>query len=669
MFKRFLPILFVVLAARPVAAEVLRVELSSRKDILNSKSFGNAGPFEEISGKVFFAADPKNTSNLIITDIDKAPKNSSGKVEFAADFYLIKPKDASRGNGSVLLEVPNRGNKRTLAFFDFAGGTAEPRDPQTDAQVGDGFLLEQGFTLLWVGWQFDVPVQEGLLRAYLPIAHELTGRPIEGLVRSDFTVAEKTTEMSLADRDHQAYPVSNPKDLANVMTVRDTVEGMRRRVPRDQWDFTPDGKSVRMPGGFEINKIYEVVYKAKDPTVVGLGLAAIRDTISKMKYGEWTELGLSQGGIKRAIGFGISQSGRFLRTYLYYGFNEDEGHRKVFDGVMTRVAGSGRGAFNNRFAQPSRDANPFRNFFYPVDIFPFTDTVQTDPLNGKKDGLLTHHMKPEFMPKIMYTNSSHEYWGRAASLFTTTIDGKEDVQLLPEVRVYMYAGGNHTISAFPPTRSIGQQLNDPLEYRWAARKLIASLNQWITDGTEPPASVYPRIENSTLIAPDKLQIPKMPNVGTAGMPHKAYRADYGLEFLTKGIVSIEPPKIGPAYPIFVPQVDPEGNDIPGIRLPEIAVPLATYLGWNRFNEKSGPTSELATQVGSFIPFARTRAERQRNGDSRSSIEERYKNKEDYLVRITNTADDLAAQGYILKQDIPRIVQQAGARWDWIMSQP
>src|SRR5437867_370520 len=341
MFKRFLAVLLLFLIARPLAAEVVRVEVASRKDVLNGKSFGTAGAFEEISGKIYFAVDPKNTSNLIIADIDKAPKNSSGKVEFSADFSLIKPKDVSRGNGTVLLEVPNRGNKRTLAFFDFAGGSAEPRDPQTDAQVGDGFLLERGYTLLWVGWQADVPMQEGLLRGYLPIAHELTGGPIVGLVRSDFTVAVKTTEMSLADRDHQAYPVSNPKDLANVMTVRDTVEGMRRRVPRDQWDFTPDGKSVKMPAGFEINKIYEVVYKAKDPTVVGLGPAAIRDTISKMKYGEWTELGLPQGGIKRAIGFGISQSGRFLRTYLYYGFNEDEGHRKVFDGVFSRVAGSG----------------------------------------------------------------------------------------------------------------------------------------------------------------------------------------------------------------------------------------------------------------------------------------------------------------------------------------
>jgi hypothetical protein len=480
---------------------------------------------------------------------------------------------------------------------------------------------------------------------------------------------QKATEASLADRDHQAYEVANPKDLANVLTARDTAAGLRRIVPRAQWDFTPDGRHVQMAAGFEANKLYEVVYRAKDPVVAGLGPAAVRDTISRLKYGDAPELSVSQGTIKRSIAFGISQSGRFLRAYLYYGFNEDEAHRKVFDGLMSHVAASGRGSFNQRFAQPSRAADPFGNSFYPVEIFPFTDAPQTDPQTGKRDGLLTHNMKPEFMPMVMYTNTSHEYWGLAGSLFTTTIDGKEDAALLPNVRVYAYSGGTHAVAAFPPVRGRGQQLNNPLDYRWAARKLMVSLNQWITDSTEPPPSLYPRIENNALVSREKVLIPKMPKVAEPKNPLKAYRLDYGLEFLTKGIVSIEPPKVGAAYPVLVPQVDPDGNDIGGIRLPEVAVPLATYLGWNPFNENSGPTTELATLTGSFVPFARNRPERQRNGDSRSSIEERYKNKEDYLARITSTASDLAMQGYLLKEDIPRIVQQAAARWDWIMSQP
>jgi hypothetical protein len=472
--------------------------------------------------------------------------------------------------------------------------------------------------------------------------------------------------MALPD---STYPVVDSKDPANVLTVRDSVEATRRTIPRDQWDFNAAGNGLRLSSGFEPGKIYELVYKAQDPPVAGLGPAAVRDTISKLKFASAPELSANSGAFKRAIAFGISQSGRFLRTYLYYGFNEDESHRKVFDGVMSHVAGGGRGSFDNRFALPGRTAGPFASFFYPVDIFPFTDVEQLDPETGRRDGLLTHNMKPQFMPKVMYTNSSHEYWGRAASLYTTTVDGKEDAPLMAGVRAYLYTGGNHGVAAFPPTRSTGQQLNDPLDYRWAARKLLLSLNRWITDGVEPPPSAYPRISDGSLVSPEKLKFPKIPNLTppTSASIHKAYRVDYGPDFATKGVISQEPPKIRSAFPMLVPQADADGNDIPGIRMPEIAVPLATYLGWNFFNERSGPASELASLTGSMIPFARTRADRERANDPRPSIEERYKSRDEYLGMITKSANELAAKGYVMKEDIPRIVQQAGTRWDWVMA--
>jgi hypothetical protein len=487
------------------------------------------------------------------------------------------------------------------------------------------------------------------------------------LVRSDFAPTQATSDAALPDA---TYAVVDAKDPANVLTVRDSVEAARRTVPRDQWDFTADRKSIHMAAGFTPNKIYEVIYRSQDPPIAGLGPAAVRDTIAKLKYGSASELSIGQGEIKRAIAFGISQSGRFLRTYLYYGFNEDEGHRKVFDGVMSHVAGGGRGSFDNRFALPSRTAGPFSSFFYPVDIFPFTDVAQLDPETGRRDGLLTHNMKADFMPKVMYTNSSHEYWGRAASLFTTTIDGKEDAPMMSNVRAYMYTGGNHGIAAFPPTRGSGQQLNDPLDYRWAARKLLVSLDRWIVDGVEPPPSAYPRISNGTMVTAEKVKFPKIPNLTppTSANIHKAYRVDYGPDFATKGVISQEPPKVTSAYPMLVPQVDADGNDLPGIRMPEIAVPLATYIGWNFFNERSGPATELVSLTGSMIPFARTRADRENSHDSRPSIEERYKNKDAYLELITKSASDLAAKGYLIKEDIPRIVQQAGTRWDWVNKQ-
>ena len=265
--------LVVFLMASSLHAEVVRIEVKSRADLLRG--------YEKLSGRIYFAVDPKNSANRIVTDMDYAPKNASGKVEFSSDFYLIKPKDMARANGTMLYEVSNRGGKGMLGFFDFAAGSL---DPGTEADFGDGFLLEQGFTLLWVGWQFDVPNREGNLRAYLPVAREAGGRPIQGLVRSDFEPVEKIMEASLADRAHLAYAVVDPKDPANVLTVRDSAEGPRRTIPRDQWDFSADGHGVRMAAGFEPKKIYEVVYRSQDPPVAGLGSAAMRDAVSRLKY-------------------------------------------------------------------------------------------------------------------------------------------------------------------------------------------------------------------------------------------------------------------------------------------------------------------------------------------------------------------------------------------------
>jgi hypothetical protein len=663
-FKRSLLTIFFVVFALPVRAEVVRIDVASRTELLGGKEFGAAGVFEKLSGKIYFEVDPGNAANKIIADIKKAPKNDRGKVEFSSDFYMLKPFDAARGNGTVLFEVANRGTKGMLGFFNLA--SANSVDPKTDADLGDSFLLQQGFTLLWVGWQFDAPDRAGLVRAFLPTARESDGSPIQGMVRSDFTPAQKTNDLTLTDT---AYPVVDPKDPANVLTVRDSAEGARRTIPRDQWDITADKKSIHMNAGFEPNKIYELVYKSQDPPIAGLGAAAVRDTISKLKYGSTPEFSLNQGAVKRAIAFGISQSGRFLRTYLYYGFNEDERRRKVFDGVMSHVAGSGRGSFDNRFALPSRTAGPFTSFFYPVDIFPFTDVEQHDPVTGQRDGLLTHRMKPAFMPKIMYTNSSHEYWGRAASLFTTTIDGKADAPMMPNVRAYLYSGGSHGVAAFPPTRGNGQQLNDPLDYRWAARRLLLALNAWIADGVEPPPSAYPQISDGTLVSADKVKFPRIPNLKAPADAniHKAYRVDYGKDFLSRGIVAQEPPKVESPFPMLVPQVDADGNDVPGIRMPEIEVPLATYLGWNFFNERAGPSTELVALTGSFVPFARTKAERELANDPRPSIEERYGTKQAYLDRIRKAAANLVEKDYLREEDVPRVVQQAGARWDWVNS--
>jgi len=662
-----------VLAA-PLSAEVVRIEVQSRSDLAGGVPFGTAGPYEKLAGKIFFAVDPALPANRIVTDLDKAPRSAGGKVEFSSDFFLIKPKKIERGNGAVLYEVSNRGGKGMLGFFNHATGSL---DPVSAAELGDGFLMKQGFALLWVGWQFDVPRRQGLVRVYPPTATE-NGRPVRGVVRSDFVVTEKESDHSLADRDHAAYAVVDPDSPDNVMTVRDSVEGARRIVPRDQWSFSRleggtavvDATRVYMSAKFEPGKIYEVVYTAENPPLVGLGPAAIRDIISMLKYQSgdvMSALSIPAGAITRALGFGISQSGRFLRTYLYYGFNRDEGNRKVFDGVIAHVAGAGRGSFNHRFAQPSRDGHPYLNFFYPTDIFPFTDVAQRDPETGATDGLLTHAGAPELLPKIFYTNSEYEYWGRAASLIHTTIDGTADAPLMDNIRIYLLTAGQHGPAGFPPTQTIGQQRNNPLDYRWAMKALLVAMDRWTANGAPPPQSRYPRIADNTLVAPDRLRFPKVPGVTTTTAVHRAYRSDYGPRFITDGIVTVEPPRIGTAFPIMVPQVDADGNGIAGVRMPELAVPLATYTGWNLFNARSGPTDALSSMQGSYVSLPRTGAERTRTSDPRPSIEERYRDKDQYVGLVTKAALELIDQGFLLAEDLAVVVRNAGRHWDYVSS--
>jgi hypothetical protein len=663
--------LVLLLAAAPSAAEVVRIEVQSRSDLAGGQPFGAVGPYEKLSGKILFAVDPGLPANRIVSDLDKAPRDAAGRVEFSSDFYLIKPKRIERGNGAVLYEVSNRGGKGMLGFFNHAAGSL---DPSSAADIGDGFLMRQGFTLLWVGWQFDPPKRPGLLRVYPPIATE-NGRPIRGLVRSDFVVTERESDHSLADRDHLAYAVVDPDAPENVMTVRDSVEGPRRVVPRSQWGFgrAEAGKTVGDPtrvwvaNKFEPGKIYEVVYTAQDPPIVGLGPAAIRDAISMLKYRSADALSIPAAAITRALAFGVSQSGRFLRTYLYYGFNRDEANRKVFDGVIAHVAGAGRGSFNHRFAQPSRDGHPYLNFFYPTDIFPFTDLAERDPESGADDGLLTHAGSPDLVPKVFYTNSDYEYWGRAASLIHTTIDGSADAPLMDNVRIYLLAAGQHGPASFPPTETIGQQRNNPLDYRWAMKALLVAMDRWTANGTAPPPSRYPRIADGTLVPPDRLRFPKISGVATTTAAHRAYRADYGPRFATEGIVTIEPPRIGGAYPILVPQVDADGNGLAGIRMPELAVPLATYTGWNLFNERSGPTDVLSSMQGSYIPLPRTAADRRRSGDPRQAIDDRYRDKDQYVGLVSKAALALIDEGYLLAEDLAVVLRDAGRHWDVAVS--
>lgn len=656
-------------AATTATAEVVGITVEARADVAGGAAYGSVGAYEKLRGTLTFAVDPKASANQRVTDLELARANADGRVEFTADFFLLKPKDAARGNGALLFEVANRGRKGILPMLSRAAQSLDPAEPR---ELGDGFLLEQGFTLLWVGWQLDVPRGDPLLlRVYPPTTDP--DRHITGLVRSDFVVRQAgVRHHSLGDRDHVPYPAADLNGAEHTLTVRDDPLGQRRTIPRSEWQFArvdgsgnvvPDATHVYLASGFEPKRIYEVVYTAADPPLAGLGLAAIRDAVTRLKHEGAPELGIGEDTLDRALAFGISQSGRLLRTFLYDGFNADEANRRVFDGVLAHIAGGARGSFNVRFAQPSRSSS---SFLYPNELFPFTDAVQTD--SGARPNVadgLTMRIAPAALPKIFYTNSSNEYWRGSAALTHVTVDGSRDLAPIPTTRIYHFAGTQHGPAAFPPAAAgAGRLPGNPNAYSWFLRALLLKLDAWAAHDAEPPASVYPTLGEHTLVARAGLRFPAIPGVDVPVAPRGPVRLDFGpgLRLDGDGVATVEPPKVGAAYPVLLPQVDSDGNELAGLRSPELAVPLATYTGWQLYRPELGRDDELVSLQGSFAPFPRDAAARERSGDPRRAILERYESREQYLELVEDAAEPLIAAGYLRAEDLAQIIAQADERW-------
>ncbi len=603
-------------------AAVTRVELVERTDYANGREFPKVGIYEQIRAKAYFEVDPNLPQNKIIVDLGLAARNARGMVEFSADVVVLKPTDTSRGNGTILFEVSNRGGRG--AFNQFHRAT-------------DQFLMEQGFTVAWCGWQWDIPSQnvEGL-RLYPPVATD-NGKPIRGPVRAEWVPPARATKMWLGDRNHVAYPVVEGGKL----TMRLTGDGERREIPASAWKLADQGQAIEMAAGFEPGKIYEFVYTSENPRVAGLGPAAIRDFVTFLKNGgsQTDLLAEERRYLKRVIGFGTSQSGRFLRKFLYDGFNADEKGRKVFDAVWAHVAGAGRGSFNHRFAQASRDGHAMMNFFYPTDLAPFGD-----------DAILRKSRESNVVPRVFYTDGSYEYWGRESALTTVTPDGSRDVALPAEVRRFYLTGTQHGAGQFPPRKTPGTEFPaNSNDYRFAMRALLLGLNRWITIDRQPPQSAYPTLAAGDLVSFDKVQFP-VAGVKAPSSPHRTHLLDFGPEFESSGIVTKEPPEVGKAFPVLVPQLGPDGNERGGIRLPQIAIPLAAYTGWNYRTADIGSAGQLFDMVGATFPFPKSR------------IAEIYKGKEDYLARTLAAARALVKQGYLLEEDLMEIMDRAAAQW-------
>jgi len=652
-------------------AKVDSVVVDSREVILDGKEFGVYGSYELITGTIYFTFDPANPMNKQITDLELAPRNSNGLVEASSNFVVLKPAEG-RGSDVALVEVSNRGGMFTPSYFNRA--FEREMDPNNEGWFGNGMVMRQGFTVIWVGWQFDVPKGNGNLSLSTPTAEYPDGSTITGKVRSDWVVDEPTNTLRLGHRNLIGYPVYNKSDSVHTLTVRDGREASRIEVPRDNWQFAREreedekivssDKHIYMESGFQTGKIYELVYKSANPPVVGIGLGVIRDVISYAKYDP-----NSLFPVEKGLAAGVSQTGRFLRHFLYQGFNADEQYRKAYDGLMIITAGAGRGSFNHRFAQPSRDAHRYSAFFYPTDIFPFTGKTQYDPQQWQSDGLLSHMADNSFYPKTFYINTGYEYWGRAASLIHTNVDGTADVEPMDNERIYHIASGQHFVDRFPS--AAGQRIRqtsafqgNPLEFKVNYRALLVNLKQWVTDNTQPPPSQYPRIDDGSLIKHSKLNLPEIPGIDAPQTIHVAYRTDYGPRW-DDGIVDQQPPKTGDPYPSMVSGLDKFGNETAGIQNVEVRVPIATYLPWSKRIGEPGSPQEIANFRGTFAPLPLTDAAKKRRNDGRPSIESLYQSKDDYMEQVRKAARALVNRRFLLQEDIEYVTDRAERYWNWI----
>ena len=652
-----------------------KLEIKTRKPFAGGETFGDVGRYERIDGLAHFAVDPNHADNRVIADIGLAPRSEGGLVEFSADFRIVKPVDNDHGNGRLLLDVVNRGKELALKNIN----SAPDGPPDADPHPGNGFMMRQGYSLVWCGWQHDVPDAPGLFRCNVPNAQNADGSPVSGKIMVSFQPIANISTQFLSDREHRPYPTNHLESWDSVLTVQEHEDGEETVIPRERWAFArmvdgrrvPDAAHITMEGGFEAGKVYRVLYETSHAPVVGMGLLATRDIAAWLRYGTVDADGTANplaGAIGRAYAYGRSQSGRFLRQMLHLGLNRDESGQIVFDGMLPNVAGGKMGEFNVRFGQPSSLSNQSVN-----NLPPFLDL---EP-NGD-DGILAEVTQRGVAPKVIYTNTSSEYWGGHGALAHMTPDGKADVQLPDNVRSWLFCGTQHAPANLPisdtnpDTGARGTQAFNYVDYRPLMRAALYHLDRWVTHNEEPPTNGYPNLANGTVVDANELGewFGSLPGMEFPRHHKVIRRLDFGPD---RAVPTEMPPKVGDAYPMLVSAVNADGNEVGGIRLPAIEVPLGTYAGWNvRHTDIGGVGQVLAaggTVAGCAIPFANTREERLASGDPRPSIEERYGSRDEYLERVRASAESLVESGYALAEDVDVLVAQGGEVYDAIVRAP
>ena len=655
----------------------IELRIATREPFAGGHEFEGTGAYEKISGRAHFAVDPNAAAQAGVTDLDKAPLNAAGLVELATDLIILKPVDMARGNRRLFFDYGNRGNIRALQFFNDAPGSNDPSDL---AHAGNGFLMRRGYTIVFGAWQGDLLPGDGRFRLDLPIAQNADGAPVTGPVRTEIIVdAPGQTCFPLSGRaSTRSHPTVSLDTNKAQLTRRRYPGDPRIEIPADDWAFArveggvgldnqgaelavmPSDTHVHLPAGFETGWLYEIVYTGRDPLVLGLGHVAVRDLVSFLKYGEdGNPLG---GSIEKAYCWGRSQTGRCIRDSIHSGFNADAEGRKVFDGALSHVAGGGLMWMNHRFANAvSAAGQQYEERDSIADRFPFSYAESMDHLTGKTDAICK---RPETDPLIFHTQTGTEYWQRHGSLVHTDTRGN-DLALPDNVRAYFWASSQHFANPRlrEPAYGVCQNPNNVVRTSMLFRALLDNMDRWASDGVAPPDSRVPSRTEGTLVTIEewRAQFPAIPGKATPRQPAPLLLFDFGPD-AADGILETQPPRIADAdgYTILVPAVDTDGNDIAGVRTPMVQAPLATYTGWNLRARGKGE-GYMHEFTGSTMPFAETKSMRTATGDPRPAITERYEDADAYRSTITNAAEQLIADGFMLAEDLDRAAEDAN---DW-----
>lgn len=644
-------LLFLSLWASVSQAKIVRVVVEKAEIYANGKVFGAAGQYQRLTGRAFGEVNPTDAHNSIIQDIALAPRNARGMVEYEMEFIILKPLDLSRSNHLLFYNVPNRGN----------------------AFPADTSLLKRGYIYVWGGWQGDI-YGDSKLKIKVPVATE-NGKEIIGRLHAEFIVQDNVPTQNLSAgafsaQFHTPYETVSLDNTGATLTRRVHAADEPEVVSHSDWAFAdcyqqvfpgkPSTTQISVKGGFDPNYIYELNYTAKNPLVLGLGFAATRDIVSFLRHSQRPDNPLANQ-LKAAIGVGVSQCGNFLRSFLHLGFNADEDNKPVFEGVNVHI-GPRRITLNVRFGRPGGGGMQHEEILFPGNEAPFTWSKTYDPLSETEGGILDACEKQGFMPKVMHTLSSTEYWQSRMSLRTTDVHGTKDLELPDNVRIYLFSGTQHTPAFNSNINKVTGFMANPNSYVDSWRALQITLEQWVFDGTRPPDSVYPTIKEKTLAKGIDIGWQPVAHVPFRGLVNGLQVRDFGPQFdekMLSGILAATPViKKNKEYTVLVPRLNADNNEMGGLETLTHLVPLGTYTGWSLRKAGYGE-GDLAVLEGMYIPFAKTKAERIAAGDSRLSLEERYPSHADYVNKIKAAADRLVKQRLLLPDDAEREIKKAG----------